>query len=419
MVFLPFLFFTGLTLYWWHKHKRLDICIYMSALWALTSLLSVVIVMMNIADGSGILWSGWDVELNFVPTVAYCVFVGVTLFPFSMLYGRDLKQVNNNAPWALMIVSWLLIFVALLNLYLVADSTLDILQGNFAELRNEHYSGDMSPADIKAESLPYPLGYFRYLNYSTILALPIFFYYICFEKKPWWFTTLLFFAALTSPIAGLQQADRTEIIFVAEMFVLCVVFFIPFMSKKVKVTLGVVTSLLATIVIAYVAAVSIARFEDREEGAGGSVLKYAGQGYLNYAYFFEKANYDEIYTEREFPLINHVLFGIDSNADRRAERSAKQGFYISVFPTYIGELMLDLSPFGAIIWIMLQSAFCILFIKRPFREEIDVGELLGIMTFAAIPVFGIFYYRYFHFLHVQQFFLVLYVWIMSKYSIKL
>lgn len=288
MAIVPFLFFTILTIHWWKKHGGLDICSYMSCLYALSTLIAFIIVITgNTAgaqgvDDGGMLWGGWEPVLRFIPTVSFCLFIGLCLLPFSYINTKE-------------------------------------------------------------------IGYITYLNFSTTLALPILFYNLCFEKKPWWWNSLLLFTSLTPIINGIQRADRTEMIFLALMFVYCIVFFRPHFSRKIKRLLSVVIVTFAFVGTAYIAAVSIARFNDRSNGnAITSIVQYTGQGYLNYCYFCENASFEQIEAEREFPIINHFVYGIDSNNDRRVERSARQGFFISVFPTFVGDILLDLTPLGGI-----------------------------------------------------------------------
>ncbi len=416
MLFFPFLYFTILTIYWWIKHQSLDVCVYMSGLYAFTSFIAIILVLGDMLDGGGILFDNSDIKLDFLPTITYCILITLSILPFYMINGRDLKRITPSIPYVLETLCVILFINAVLNFYLVAGSTLEILSGNLETVRLEHYGGLESPAEIKAESMPLVVRLFRYLNRSTLLALPIFFYSICFEKKPWWWNTMLFFTSLCIPILSIQTVDRTEFIFYAQMFVFCMIFFHNHFSKKVKRLMVIMVSTLASLFIVYMVAVSVARFDEREGGAGTSAMQYAGQGYLNFCYFWENGKFDYIATEREFPLINHAIFDIDSNADRRGDRSGKQGFYISVFPTFAGDILLDLSPIGVLIWIMYYTLAAFMVIKASRRKEFDIGETVAIFTLAVIPVFGIFYYRYFHFTYTLMIMLSAILYILSKFK---
>lgn len=417
MVLIPFVYFVLLTAFWWRKHQGVDVCVYMSGLYAVTSLFAVFIVMGDMLDSGGVLFDRTDLELNFLPTVTYCALHTFCLLPFSMIYNGRLKSISPNGEKTLFWFTVLLIFIGIINFYLVFDSTLEILQGDFSTIRSDHYKGIESPAQVKAQSMPAILGYLYYLNVSTMLAIPIFFYYLCFGKKQWWWKALILFTSFSVPLAGIQMADRTEMILYIQMFIFCLVFFRGVLPPKVKRLFKLSAIPVAAIFVVYIFAVSQSRFEKRDGGAGESVMQYAGQGYLNFCYFWEHGKSDYIATEREFPLINHAVMKVDSSPERRADRSGKQGFFISVFPTYLGDIMLDLTKWGMLIWVIFFFLATMLVVKSTKREEYNVGEMLGIFVCAVVPVFGIFYYRYFFFTYTLLLMIAATVYVSSKIKI--
>ena len=336
-----------------------------------------------------------------------------------MIYGKDLKRITPAMPFVLETVTYILIGVSILNLYLVADSTMDILQGDLEAVRSAHYQGLMTPAQIKAETMPSVFKYLYYLNTSTILCLPIFFYTICFEKKAWWYKALVFFASLSIPIAGIQAADRTEFILYAMMFLFCIIFFGGFLSKALKRAISFISIAFASLFIVYLVAVSEARFSERDGGASTSALQYAGQGYLNFCYFWEKGKFEYITAEREFPLVYHTLFKIDSDDIRRNDRSGEQGFFISVFATFIGDIMLDISPIGMIIWVLCYFFLCMIAIKSPHRKEMNIGEVIAVFVLSVVPIFGIFYYRFFSYTYTLMLIFTILLYLLSQYKIKI
>ena len=56
MFVIPFLWFTLLTVLLWRKHQGADISVYMSALYAFTSFLAIVIVAGDMMGEGGILF---------------------------------------------------------------------------------------------------------------------------------------------------------------------------------------------------------------------------------------------------------------------------------------------------------------------------------------------------------------------------
>ena len=388
----------------------------MSALYAFTSFCAIPLVYGDMLGEAGVLFDRYDLDLGILPTIMYCGLLTLGMYPFSLFYKKEVNKVTHSNSLILEITCWLLFCVFLLNLYLIVDSTMEILSGDLSTVRSDHYAGIQSPAEVKAESLPYLLRLFSYFNRSTILALPLFFYYNCFTNRSWGFKLMLLATSLCAPLSGLQVADRTEFTFYGLMFIYCLIFFWKFLSRSFKWLLVAVGTPLLAIVLVYLVAVTQARFaeENDNEKAYVSAFQYAGQNYLNYCFFWEHGRFEYIAPEREFPMTWHTLFHVDSDPDRRDIRSGQQGFFMSVFATYIGDVMLDLSPVGSILWMMLFVLICILTIRYAHRDEYDVGDVLALFTLAAVPIFGIFYYRYYSFVYFYLFILVVILFILHK-----
>jgi hypothetical protein len=173
---------------------------------------------------------------------------------------------------------------------------------------------------------------------------------------------------------------------------------------------------IALAMIVYLGAVTEARFSKRESGIAGNMAQYAGQNYLNFCYFWEKANYDHITAERELPMTYHYLFHIDNDDYRRSIRSGQQGFFMSVFASYIGDVMLDLSPIGMVLWCTLFFLIIAIVLKYPRREQLYLGEYMAFFALSAIPIFGVFYYRYMSFPYSFMLMIVVLLFFTDKYD---
>lgn len=419
MFILPLLFFLLLTGYLWKTHRGLDISVYMSLLYVTTSAMAVWIIMGDMMGEGGILFKNDNAEFNIVPTLLYCVFIGLCIMPFSMIHVREIKNITIRVPWVLDALSFMLIALALLNLYLVADSTMDILSGDLGSIRAEHYAGAETPAQQKAESLPFILRFFYYFTPATILSVPIFFVNICFRHKPWWLNGMLAFASLTAPIAGIQSADRTEFMYLSQMILFTLILFYHLLTRRTKIALALMGIPIAIAGVVYVTAVSMSRFEDRSGiSSTDRTIQYAGQGYINFCFFYENANTDYVSAEREFPLYHHYIKHKDSNAERRTKRMIQQGFFMSVFATFLGDMILDIGRLGMMVWAIFYFLAAMLAIKAPHRTEMDVSELLVIYLLAIVPIFGIFYYRFFAFPNTFTFGLVLAIYAFTRLTKK-
>ncbi len=420
MLLLPPLFFLALTAFWWHRHRRLDVCIYMSGLYALVTLLAVVLVNGEMLGDGGILFENSNVHIGVAPTVLFCLAVGMCIAPFGMIYGRDIERITIHSPWLIDAFSLLLLAVSLLNLYLVADSTLDILQGDLGQVRIDHYGGAESPAQLKADSMNRLLKMLYYANVSTILCLPIFFYNVSEHRHVWWWNGALLFASLSCPIVGVQVADRTEIVYWGLMLLFCIIFFYGRLSRGQRWMLAALGVPVVAVAVVYLVAVSQSRFDrGGASDSGARTVQYAGQGFINFCYFYDHANTNYVSAEREFPLLHHYVYHVDSGAERRAERSAQQGFFISVFAGFVGDIMVDIGIVGLALWVVVYFMAAMLLIRCSHRTEWDISEVLLLFLLAVVPLFGIFYYRFMAFTYTFSLIFVVALVIASRVRLRI
>ena len=421
MFLLPFIYFSFLTYYLYRKQEGFTISVYISALYSFTALCAIFTILGGyLGEDGGILFENHNAEFGLLPTIFYCAIITATIWPFTRFNNRKIKDVELLNPRILDLFGVCMILMSFLNLYLVADSTLDILNGDFAELRQSVYEGEESPAQLKAIRT-FPLYYIYLFNIITIYALPLAIYNITHHRCAWWFNGLLLFASLSKPIAAVQTADRTEIAFWGLMALFTLVMFWHKITTKVKITLIAAATPFVIAMGIYINAVTTDRFEKSYAGPAGALMQYVGQGYINFCYFWENANTDFIATEREFPLYNRIFTGIISDTERRNVCSAEHGFFISVFPTFIGDVMLDLTLPGMLIWIIAFIAICYRLI--PSTDDPDTtlhaGDYLIVFMLGIIPTFGIFYYRFFNFQSTIVVLSVLLVAYLSKHTFSL
>lgn len=420
MVFIPFVYFLCLTNYLWRKHnKNFDISIYISLLYTFSSLCSIFIVCFNLLGEGGVLFKEENIKIEFIPTILYCLLLTLIILPFERFNKRNIKKIVLSSNRKFDIVVYFFLIVFLINLYLIADSTLDILKGDVLELRSAHYAGEETALQLKLTTLPNFMAYLYYLNRSTILLLPCFFYSLCFMNKPKWYNLMILLISLSVPLAAIQNVDRTEFVYYAQMFLFCFLVFKPFIQETQKKFIYKTIKILSVSFIFYIISISVARFSDRDSGTIGSGLQYAGQGFLNFCYFYEYANPSvSYYIDRAFPLMNHFFNNFDSTPEVRENKSAKHGFNISIFPTFLGDLIIDIGVLNTIVWVLLYDLICCVLFPRNNIKIISLGQIIIIFVFASIPIFGIFYYKYHYYLHSVMLLLSLYLGFIFHYKIK-
>ena len=395
MYLLPFLYFAGLTYYFWQKNKTFDLAVYISTLFTITSFCGVIMVLGDfMMEESGVLFNGWEPNFGVVPTFLYCALITLTIIPFSFVRVEKLKTISNLHRYIILSFALFIILQGIVVLYLIGDSIMDLLNGDFKYLKDAAYGGEISPADVKMLTMPLPIQLLYLTCFMTLLGIPLFFYYACVEKKSLWLCVPLLLVSVSPILRGVLSADRTEIIHYGLMFLFSIVLFQKFITKKIRSFLFYISVPVVSLSVIYILAVSASRFEDSEEGTHGSMIEYAGQSYVNFCYVYENHNPDLFYVEREIPLISYFVFN-SQYVDTKDERSAKEGFFIGIFVSHIGSWFLDVGLVGCIFLSVAFFILCCLLIKRYNRTELDIAEVFMIFILGAVPTFGIFYYRYY------------------------
>ena len=418
MHFVPLIYFAGLTYYFWQKHRTYDLAAYMSTLYTITSLCCVIMVLggfMN-ARGGGVLIDGYEPDFGIIPTVLYCGLITITILPFSFIRPEKLEHIGNVHRYILYAFTLLIILQGLVVIYLVGGFITDIFNGDFKALKNYGYAGDITPADAKMLTMPFPIQILYYFSFMTLLGLPLFFYYSCVEKRSLWLVAPLLVVSISPILRGVLMADRTEIIHYGLMFFFCLVLFQNFITKKVRNFILLTSLPVIAVGLTYLIAVSSSRFESEDEGAGGSMLEYAGQSYANFCYFYDNHNSELYYIERETPLISYFIFK-NQYVDTMEERSAKEGFFIGVFASHVGSWLLDIGVIGATLVSLIFALIVCLVINKYNRVQFDVADLLMLFALGAVPTFGVFYYRYYTYQTAVVYAAAILLFLLSKFVI--
>lgn len=418
MQFVPLIYFAGLTYYFWQKHRTYDLAAYMSTLYTITSLCCVIMVLggfMN-ARGGGVLIDGYEPDFGIIPTVLYCGLITITILPFSFIRPEKLEHIGNVHRYILYAFTLLIILQGFVVIYLVGGFITDIFNGDFKALKNYGYAGDITPADAKMLTMPFPIQILYYFSFMTLLGLPLFFYYSCVEKRSLWLVAPLLVVSISPILRGVLMADRTEIIHYGLMFFFCLVLFQNFITKKVRNFILLTSLPVIAVGLTYLIAVSSSRFESEDEGAGGSMLEYAGQSYANFCYFYDNHNSELYYIERETPLISYFIFK-NQYVDTKEERSAKEGFFIGVFASHVGSWLLDIGVIGATLVSLIFALIVCLVINKYNRIQFDVADLLMLFALGAVPTFGVFYYRYYSFQTAVVYAAAILLFLLSKFVI--
>jgi len=432
MIYVPFIYFILLMAFFVWRQKRFGVSAYMSGLFAVTSLIGVIAVKENLLGAAGVLFANENLHLGFMPTMLYCVLITLAILPFSKLDKLKINEIKDDGgKWFVVFCAFLLALAAL-NFYLASDGILNILKNGtwlsdkkytvngypaysgFWAARTAHYNGAKSLSDIRLENLPKIFGYIYYLHDCTILLLPCFFFSLCCTTKKWWFNILLLIGSISVLFMSIQRADRTEIINYVLMFGFCMLLFWRFLKRRQWILLGILLVPMVAAGSIYMVGVTKARFHTDDHGEMKGLVQYAGQPFSNFCYVYENAKTDTLYTERVFPMVNHFVLGNDYETPAVEQRNAMHGFKTDVFYSFLGTIMLDLGKIPMILWTLAFVGLCyLIFVRRMKNKTLSVWNILTIFALAEVPVFGIFYYRFYSFYFAMVFWLAFAMLIVS------
>ena len=409
-LYFPFIYFISLFLYFYRKNDcEISVVSYITLLYVIISFFSIILVNMNLVNGlNGVLYTKGTLTIGVLPTLYYCFLLTLILFPFKKVNLNKTKNIQVISERKFNVVLGIFILIAIINIYSYSNSLLNISSLDFLEIRQSHYAGEESEASIKMQSVPFPFNYLSYLQRSTVFSILLFFYRTLIMNKQDWKNIILLFFSLTLPLSCLQSADRTDVVFFMLMFVFCWILFKPYLiESKKKYIIRFFYPILGGIGI-YIFMVTIARFAERDGGAGDSVLRYGGETFLNFCYYFENANPNVYFTDRVFPISSHMILGIDYS-DTKDLRSILHGFNVGVFPSFLGVIMLDIGKFGVLLWTLIFSFSCNIIFNKISSTTSLLSLLLIIFSLAVIPIFGIFYYYYYNFIHALTYVFALFL----------
>lgn len=140
------------------------------------------------------------------------------------------------------------------------------------------------------------------LGHSAYFLIPLFFYSLIINRKQIIFNCLILLSSTSPILLGILYADRSNTFYWVMLFVLCYIWFKKSFSVRQKFYIKIIGSILLTVLIAYFIAVTTSRFGERDAGAEGSFIIYAGQPFLNFCNLWNNYYNPEWTLSRIFPF---------------------------------------------------------------------------------------------------------------------
>lgn len=397
MTYIPFVYFGCLSIFLYQRHKQIDIATIVSLVFAVSGLFSVLIDINGYRS-----YDTYKYEISIVPAALYCILLTLCILPLAKcnIFNRiQIEPVRNVKLLKLLSVVSIIWF--LLTVFFSWDRFLFILMsGDMAEIRGDLYKGIAE--DSWMLSLPGPVR-FVFTLINMLFGCPwvlIFlgFYSMIGNRVPLLYSYFFLIASLSGPYNGILGVDRSSSAYWIMSAVTLFVLFRNQLPSKVKKQLSVLGLVALVGVIAYLAAMTIARFGERDSNGGalGSLISYFGQSYINFCYFFDEYDLPYHHFGIVFPFTSEYIFGVPSGGVTiQKEMTFLSHKATGVFYTFIGQMIIGIGQFWAIIMTLVYSFFSFKTLGNiNRRKKIDIMSLYLYFAFASVVLLGIFGHYY-------------------------
>ena len=397
MTYIPLVYFGCLSLFIYQRNKQIDIAFISSLIFAVSGFFSVLI------DINGYRYDDtYHYEISIVPAAVYCILLTLCILPLAKcnIFSRiQIEPVRNVKLIKLLSVVSIIWF--LLTVFFSWDRFLFILMsGDMAEIRGDLYKGIAE--DSWMLSLPGPVR-FVFALINMLFGCPwvlIFlgFYSMIGNRVPLLYSYFFLIASLSGPYNGILGVDRSSSAYWIMSAVTLFVLFRNQLPSKVKKQLSVLGLVAFVGVIAYLAAMTIDRFGERDSSGGalGSLISYFGQSYINFCYFFDEYDLPYHHFGIVFPFTSEYIFGVPSGGvNIQQEMTWLSHKETGVFYTFIGHMIIGIGQFWAIIMTLVYSFFSFKTLGNiNRRKKIDIMSLYLYFAFASVVLLGIFVHYY-------------------------
>ena len=386
MIALPFVYFLIWLLYSLRR-RGLDVYTYILTLYTAISFCSILLDAEKLYSDDCL-----HLELGFFAPILYCLLLTICIVPFSKI--RSPLPVNtriNDRFLTFVVYAYFVIFLIVL---VTAFSRINeiIVNNAFDQVRRDAYSGDNESFYNHLSGIQrYIAGIAGELATSAYFLIFIFFYNLAFNKKSIIFNVITLLSSCPQLICSINQADRSQFFYWIIMVGLAYTIFHKYLSKSAKKRVLLVLLAFGAIFLAYLLAVSVARFSYRDDNTSGGIINYAGQSYINFCNFINylHPNYHSLC--ELFP-ITHTYILDEPNYFESCEIIRKEtNIVIYGFSTFLG-FIYSISG-GIVLLLFVLLYFYITTVSLP-KKRGSFYYFIKIWCLSLVVVLGIFTHFY-------------------------
>lgn len=391
LIGVPFIYFSLLCAYFVIRHKRFEVSALLALLYAVSGLASIPVYL---NDTIGAEYGTTLDHVGVIPTILYCGLLTLTFLPFHFMHSEKIVKIEEPKPWLFNILSWLFIFTMICTVIDFFADIKDVLTGGALKAVRDVVYHEQVETQLTGwqyyMALPETL-----FSALAMLAIPFFFYSICFLKRGVIFNVLLLLASTTSVIKAITIAGRTQIIYWVFIFAACYLFFAQFMKVKHKIAIQIVFGVIGGLIIFFFVAVTLSRYNEMADVIMEMVTMYVGQPFVEFCYFWDHFHTDFISFQRLFPFTHQFILHVDMDLEvYRSKVYAQSGLFIGVFFTFLGDLLIDIGRIGMMIYVFFYHIVVRLFLRRKQEDTMPFYQILIWFICMLVPLEGLFYYSF-------------------------
>lgn len=414
MIYIPFAYFLGLTIYMRRKEQRWSMGCAAASILVLISFFAILVDSLDLYGQFGI-----NEKAYTLPTLLlFCFQWTITLLPLHYISKLEIKTIPHDKERLLHIFIWILIAAAFLVLFSFASDILKILSsGDFHSVRADHYDDMRNPFDDGKRNyfmvLPALLVSSCFQVFSLILAMYIF----TFNAEKTRLGILMLFISTIGIILSINMAGRASIIYWFFHFYLVYSLFLPHIDKSIKRKIVITIGILSGIIILLLLAITFSRFDDGGKNALESLIGYAGQHINNFCAAISFGGNSPHSSERIFPLVNKLLnqhtFYLADHYDRI---ESALPIMVHNFDTFGAEVYLDFGWLGYFIC-MLCIAIIGIIVKNKW-QSIEFYQLFILAIFINFYNYGLFAWPLIGHYTTASVLLSLIICVLFRYKVK-
>ena len=337
------------------------------------------------------------IEIELLPILVYCLCITICIFPF-ILYNsnkkRELRQIKNIDFFSKIVYVYLFVFIFLIILFF--DQLIFMFfYGDLGEMRDMTYAGELTTAIDRLSGLPKKIaGIMTIFGDGAYMMIPFFFYSFTRLNKSTRFNFLILISSLSPVLLGIVNVDRSKTTFWILLFFLSFLFFRQYIvTKKQKRIIKIFCLIVGSALLLYLAAVTISRWDDTDQGILYNVLCYLGQPVINFCNIWSNLPDDHFFIHRIFPFYSLMGGSFDEIKDFTISVYSQTGVHVNVFFSFVGMFLVDMGHFAAVILPIIIALFELSILnKARFKRTVGMKDMLIVFALGSMVQCGIITY---------------------------